>query len=830
MKWLDKVLALAGQPPVAPPNPNDDKIRALVKAYVAETSPNNWSNAPRESAPGAALVDLPPADLIAAVKHTLQDEIESKEDWYRRFRREKLVSEMLRRTLPFTPEHARELLALYGEMLGRASWLLYKSVPKSIMRAAEAGGWSHAVRGDLENLLAQAAKSRSAEYAEGRKMAKELEAAIAKAAGRPPADFRIERDAWGDKARAAFDEMDAELRARWQRVLNYCAGATGSAPSTKWLKAGAELVEHFGKSEFATLACAWLAMLREPTAKRDDPELRRLMVTEANGDVLKGMAWLLVHAGDEKVAAALGDAASAAFKKVPNFGARSTKLGNACLQTLKSLPGLVGAQQLATLRAMVKQPSHRAAVEKALAECAERLEMSPAEAEELATPDHDFVAGRRVIAFGECCAELAIDGASVALTWRGPGGKAQKTEPAQMKRDFADERKALKRLVDDVEKTLAGLRARLERLPTSAREWPVAAWRERYFDHPLAGPLARRLIWRFRGMEEKAGLWDGQRWVDESGAAFDIAGTTVLPWHPVFASADSVRAFRLLLGSRGIVQPFKQAHREIYLLTDAERTTHTYSNRFAAHVLRQHQLASLCVARGWKYRLQGGFDSHNAPTLDLPQWQLSAEFWVDAPGDRDDMAHSGIFMHVLTDQVRFRRYAGPRAVYNPQPVPLEEVPPVVLSEVMRDVDLFVGVASVGADPTWNDGGPEGRYRQYWASYAFGELGVSAETRREIVAELLPRLAIRDVAKIEGKFLVVQGRLRTYKIHFGSGHILMLPNDQYLCIVPDRSPKAASELQLPFEGDSLLAVILSKAFLLAEDDNIKDSSIVHQMRR
>ena len=31
-------------------------------------------------------------------------------------------------------------------------------------------------------------------------------------------------------------------------------------------------------------------------------------------------------------------------------------------------------------------------------------------------------------------------------------------------------------------------------------------------------------------------------------------------------------------------------------------------------------------------------------------------------------------------------------------VPLEEVPPLVLSEVMRDADLFVGVASVGNDP------------------------------------------------------------------------------------------------------------------------------------
>jgi len=35
--------------------------------------------------------------------------------------------------------------------------------------------------------------------------------------------------------------------------------------------------------------------------------------------------------------------------------------------------------------------------------------------------------------------------------------------------------------------------------------------------------------------------------------------------------------------------------------------------------------------------------------------------------------------------------------------------------------------------------------------------------------------------------------------------------------------------LPFEGDSMLSIILSKAFLLAEDAKIKDETIVRQIR-
>jgi len=96
--------------------------------------------------------------------------------------------------------------------------------------------------------------------------------------------------------------------------------------------------------------------------------------------------------------------------------------------------------------------------------------------------------------------------------------------------------------------------------------------------------------------------------------------------------------------------------------------------------------------------------------------------------------------------------------------------------------------------------------------------------------LVPRLKIAGISTIKDKFLVVKGKLRTYKIHIGSTNILMEPNDQYLCIVPDRSAKTNNEnLFIPFEGDNGLSVILSKAFLLADDDKITDTTITRQIK-
>ena len=46
---------------------------------------------------------------------------------------------------------------------------------------------------------------------------------------------------------------------------------------------------------------------------------------------------------------------------------------------------------------------------------------------------------------------------------------------------------------------------------------------------------------------------------------------------------------------------------------------------------------------------------------------------------------------------------------------------------------------------------------------------------------------------------------------------IMPHNQYLCIVRGQTTKAKPTVRLPFTGDTLLSIILSKAFMLANDD-------------
>ncbi len=512
------------------------------------------------------------------------------------------------------------------------------------------------------------------------------------------------------------------------------------------------------------------------------------------------------------------------------------------------MPGLPPIGQLAILKVKVKFGSAQKEIEKAFNAAAAREKLPREDIEELAVPSYGLEeVGHLRETFGDYQPELTVDGSSAALHWL-KQDRPIKSVPAAVKKEHAAELKELQAAVKDINAMLPAQRERLDTLFLSRKTWPLAVWRERYLDHPLIGTISRRLIWSFTARGRTIdGNWHGGDLVGVNGKPLSLKdNATVSLWHPIGHTMEEVLAWRDWLERREVIQPFKQAHREVYLLTDAERRTNTYSNRFAAHVLRQHQFHALCAARGWKNKLRLMVDADYPPAHRLlPAWGLRAEYWIEGAGDEygRDTNEAGAFLYLTTDQVRFYEMNAPQSHAHAggggyvhwgreadEPLPLEQIPPLVFSEILRDVDLFVGVASVGNDPNWSDGGPQGRYRDYWQSYSFGELSATAQTRRALLERLIPRLKIADRCTLSDRFLIVRGTLRTYKIHLGSGNILMAPNDQYLCIVPKHTTAGGEHVFLPFEGDGTLSVILSKAFLLADDARITDPSITSQLKK
>jgi hypothetical protein len=580
------------------------------------------------------------------------------------------------------------------------------------------------------------------------------------------------------------------------------------------------------------------------------PSIRKHPVRfeDCNNDALKGLVWYCSLAPGPEISRALGRLCEVCFKKLPGVGPLAPKAGNACINVLAETGTEDSLAQLGRLRYTIRLKSAQKIIGKAFDKAAGRMGVGRDELEEMSVPGYGLTevgVGRETM--GDFTAELTADSSGTELRWIRAGGKASTAVPAAVKRDFAEEVKELKAAAKDIARMLPAQRQRVECLYLQNRSWSYPIWRQRYLDHPLVGIIARKLIWALEddGKTREAMFFDGKL-VDVDGEAIEGASdkTIVRLWHPIGHDPDAIFAWRTFLENRQIRQPFKQAHREIYVLTPAERQTLVYSNRFAAHIVKQHQFNALCGVRGWSNALKLMVDQDfPPPSIVLPAWGLRAEFWTDGLGEEYgvDTNETGTFKYLATDQVRFLRMDARQArghassrgqVATDDPVPLTEIPPLVLSEVMRDIDLFVGVASVGNDPGWADSGPEG-HRDYWQHYAFGELGQQAQTRREVLMNLIPRMKIAERCRFEERFLVVRGDLRTYKIHLGSGNILMEPDDQYLCIVRHSSKEVesgAGKVFLPFEGDLTLATIISKAILLAADARITDETILSQIRR
>lgn len=518
---------------------------------------------------------------------------------------------------------------------------------------------------------------------------------------------------------------------------------------------------------------------------------------------------------------------SVVFIGVPYGKPRSLRLANACAQAIGRIGAPASVTELLTLERSVRHGGLLKEVRKSIGALAKAHGMTREELLERSVEDHGLDRdGRYVLSLTSGSASLEVDASGVTLAYTDEHGARKKSFPARVRRFDAELLATMRDKRKAIGKTLAGQRGRLEGMMRQERRWRLSDWLELYLNHPITGRLTRTLIWDFQGA-------DGRRVtgipVDAETALTDAGEPVRIPsdaatrlWHPIRSTPEAVRAWRLYLLGASVRQPFKQAFREVYLLTPAEAETKLYSNRFAGHIVGQAQARAVLKRRRWTASLVHACDEDLNPGVahhDFEPFSISAEFTYSPVGAFG--AETDHYTYCTSDQVRFHD------IRDDSLMPLADVPPLVFTEAMRDVDLLVGVTSIGTDPEWLDRGENRQFESYWQDFNFGELTAAAAIRRQVLEQLLPRLAIADRCELQDRYLLVRNDARSYRIHFGSGNVLMSSNDQYLCIVAARD-RRASKLFLPFDDDPVLSLILSKAFMLAEDSQVGEPTIVAQI--
>lgn len=824
--------------PIGGPKSPEDAAKALIAGAVAATGNHHLAEADLRAQPDVKALleaddDVRQAILLALVESRLT----ARQDVAPYV----LLGMLTRRRLVLSPDRMSSLLGMLEARIGRADAWKTANVIDRIAQIVERSfeGLDGPRRGAMVDQVAriiaviEADNKLRVEPAAIKRLRAVLPVTDGLALGGIAGD-----DAVGPAIRTVFEHSAEDVAALAPFAAHLIAGMKGGRPSHAWFSTAAELGSALEDGDALIRAVLQAALDAGDQPVRYDYgttvfggqesvyETVRF-VSPINEAILRNIVW---------AAAALKDAAAIpllralADKTIVVIGGqfgqpRSMRVALACPGAIAEIgaPGSLTALQ--GLQRSVRHGSLLREVGKAIDALARARHVTRSELLETAVERHDLdEGGQRAMPVGDWTAALQVTGAGdVETSWLDPSGTARSSLPKSVKDVNAGAAKEVSTAVKAIRDTIAAERARLDRLFTEGRRWTLPDWRSRYLEHPITGTLARSLIWRFGPVVGIPGV-DGTTVTDASGLPRQIpADAEVALWHPIEATDDEIRAWRERLMSGRLAQPLKQAFRELYVVTPAELETGTYSNRFASHVIRQVQARALMKGRGWAPVAVAWWDDGidvGVARRTVEAHGVRVEFFYDPISDIAP-ATSDLYPYCTTDQVRFFRAGTDEAM------PVADVPPVAFSEIMRDVDLFVGVTSIGADAQWLDRG-ERRFDTYWHTWGFGELGQPAQIRRDVIAKLLPALKIADRSTLGDRYLEVRGTLRTYRIHLGSGNILMSPSDRYLCIVAARHPSDHG-LFLPFEDDPMLSLILSKAFLLADDARITDETIVRQIK-
>lgn len=388
---------------------------------------------------------------------------------------------------------------------------------------------------------------------------------------------------------------------------------------------------------------------------------------------------------------------------------------------------------------------------------------------------------------GEWTFQLLIDDQGTAEIRCCKDGKQLKSIPAKAKKEpyVVRLQDMKKQLTEQYRRT----RRMFEQAMEDGAEFTLDEMRQ-LCENPVVSPIVSKLIFK---CEDALGFFDGDKLHDLDGLTLeDRADAKLIVAHPIHLfRSKRWHDFQKYLFDNKIAQPFRQVFRELYIKTKEELGCFT-SLRYAGNQIQPKKAAACLKERRWVADIEAGLqkiyyqDNIVATIYALADWFTPAD--IEAP--------------TLEHVAFYDRKTG-------QELKIEDIPDVIFSEVMRDVDMAVSVAHAGGvDPETSHS--------------------TVEMRAAILSFTLPLLRLKNV-NVEGSHAFVEGKLANYSVHLGSGVVHQI-GGAMLNVLPVHS-QHRGRFFLPFvDDDPKTAEIISKVILFAEDQKLKDPSILEQISR
>lgn len=248
--------------------------------------------------------------------------------------------------------------------------------------------------------------------------------------------------------------------------------------------------------------------------------------------------------------------------------------------------------------------------------------------------------------------------------------------------------------------------------------------------------------------------------------------------------------YQKLLFEQKISQPFKQVFRELYVKTEEELEMN-YSRRYSGHQIQPQKTVACLKGRRWVADVEDGLQKIYYKENIVARIYAMADWF--SPSD------------IEAPTLEWVEFSDRRTGMQ---IKIKDIPDIIFSEVMRDVDLAVSVAHVGGvDPETSHS--------------------TVEMRAALITFTLPLFNLSNV-KIEKNHAIVEGHYGAYDINLGSG-VIHKQGGAMINVLPVHS-QHRGKIFLPFaDDDPKTAEVITKVLMFAEDMKIKDVSILEQVR-
>ena len=365
-------------------------------------------------------------------------------------------------------------------------------------------------------------------------------------------------------------------------------------------------------------------------------------------------------------------------------------------------------------------------------------------------------------------------------------GKELKSLPTKLKKDkyIEDIKEVHKNLKEQYRRS----RKMLEEAMEDATEF-YGYEIENLMTNPIIAPILKSLVFK---MDKNLGYYVDKKLKSvnkKSVAVKDDSLLKIAHCFDLFESGDWA-SYQKDIFDRELKQPFKQVFRELYVKTVDEKGRDK-SLRYAGHQVQPAKTVALLKTRRWIIDGQEGLEKVYykkniiAKIFALADWFSPAD--IEAP---------------TLEEVQFFD----RKTF--KPILIDDVPDLIFTEVMRDLDLVVSVAHIG------DVDPE-------ASHS------TIEMRKAIIEFNCKLFKLKNVTFTENHALI-KGERAEYSIHLGSGLIHQKAGSA-INVLPVHS-QHRGRVFLPFiDDDPKTAEIMAKVLLFAQDDKIKDVFILEQIK-